>query len=95
MDNDSSTQSDPIFRNSYVGAWLLGLAILALSILGLVRFPHWIWSTSIVACLGALGVNYRRRIAPAGWTAVLLAALTLALLVGAGVLAGLASRVAH
>lgn len=95
MDNDHSGQSDPIFQNSYLGAWLLGLAILALSILGLVRLPHWIWLTPIGACLGALGVNFRRRTVPAGWPAVLLAALTLALLVGAGVLAGLASRVAH
>lgn len=90
-----SSQADPIFQNAYFGAWLLGLAILALSILGLARFPHWIWSTPIIVSLLALGVNFRRRTIQTGWTAVLLAMLTLALLVGAGALAGLASRIAN
>ena len=85
---------DSILRNAYVGAWLLGLAFLALPVMGLIRWPHVVWSAPIVCALLALGANYRIRSAGRGET-ILLGVLTLVLLVGAGALAKVALNVAR
>ncbi|KAA9163639.1 hypothetical protein FPZ12_009040 [Amycolatopsis acidicola] len=98
MDDEDMTrsqQADPIFQTGYSAAWILGLAVLVLSVFGLIRFPHWIWSTPIVAALLGLGVNFRRRTIPSGWASAGFALLTGVLVVGALALGGLAARVSH
>lgn len=91
---DDLTQ-DSILRNAYVGAWLLGLAFLALSVVGLIRWPHPVWAAPISCALLGLAANYGITRAGSRGRTILLGVLTLALLVGAGALAKVAVDVAR
>lgn len=91
---DDLTQ-DSILRNAYAGAWPLGLAFLALSVLGVIRWPHPMWAAPICCALLGLTANYQVTRAGSRRRAILLGVLTLALLVGAGALAKMALDIAR
>ena len=91
---DDLTQ-DSILRNAYVGAWLLGLAFLALSVMGVIRWPHLVWAAPISCAVLGLAANYRIRHAGSRGETILLGVLTLAFLVGAGALAKVALDIAR
>ncbi|MFC0108895.1 hypothetical protein [Kibdelosporangium aridum] len=86
---------DPILRNGYIGAWILGVVFGALSVLGLIRYPHWIWAAPLATAIVAITVNLRMRRIESRGPAILLGVATLVCVVGAGLLAGLAIRIAH
>jgi len=86
---------DSILRNAYVGGWILGLLFGGLSVVGVIRYPHWIWVAPIACAVLALVANQRIRGTTERVAIIVLGVLTLALLVGAGVLAGTAIRVAR
>ncbi|MET9231901.1 hypothetical protein [Lentzea sp. NPDC003310] len=79
-------------RHASFGAWLLGLLLLGLSVVGLIRWPHWVWTAPIACALLALGVTYRLR---HNGGPLVLGGIALALLVGAGALAQIATSVSH
>lgn len=86
---------DSILRNGYFSALLLGSVLGLLSVLGLVRYPHWIWAAPITTAIVAIAVNQRLKTTESRNAAVLLGVATLVCLIGAGLLAGLAIRVAR
>ncbi|MCP2248834.1 hypothetical protein [Lentzea aerocolonigenes] len=77
-----------------MGAWLLGLALVALSVAGVVRWPHPVWAAPIACAVLGFHANHRTRRTGRRGAAVLLGVLTLVLLVGAGALAEVAFGVA-
>lgn len=92
---DDDLTQDSILRNAYVGAWLLGLAFLALPVVGVIRWPHVVWAAPIACAVLALAANYRIGQAAGRGETILLGVLTLVLLVGAGALAKVALDVAR
>jgi uncharacterized membrane protein len=87
---DDDLTQDSILRSAYAAAWLLGLALLALSLVGVLRWPHPVWVAPISCALLALAATYRLRRGE-----VLLGVLTMALLVGAAALAKVALDIAR
>jgi hypothetical protein len=85
---------DPTLRSAYVGAWLLGLALVALSVVGVIRWPHPVWAAPIACAVLGLLANHRTQRTGRRGAGVLLGVLTLVLLVGAGALAEVAFGVA-
>ncbi|MDX8054824.1 hypothetical protein SK571_36105 [Lentzea sp. BCCO 10_0798] len=81
-----------IARSACFGAWLLGLLFLGLGVVGLIRWPHWVWAAPIACAVLALAATYRLR--HLGGT-ILLGVLTLVLLAGAGALTHVAVGVAR
>ncbi|MEU0882652.1 hypothetical protein ABZ345_28940 [Lentzea sp. NPDC005914] len=92
---DDDLTQDSILRNARVGAWLLGLALLALPLVGMIRWPHPVWAAPLCCALLGLAANYRIGRATGRGETILLAVLTLVLLVGAGALAEVALNVAR
>jgi hypothetical protein len=86
---------DSILRNAYISALMLGLVLGGLSVFGLIRYPHWIWVAPIASAVLALAANQRIRNTTGRRDVIVLGLLTLVLLVGAGLLAGLAIRIAR
>jgi integral membrane sensor domain MASE1 len=86
---------DSILRNAYVGAWILGVVLGGLSMFGVIRYPHWVWMAPIACAVLALVANQRIRSATGRAEVLVLGVLTLALLIGAGVLARTAIQVAR
>jgi hypothetical protein len=86
---------DAILRNAHVGALILGLVLGGLSVFGLIRWPHGVWAAPIACAALALGANQRLRHATGRVEVILLGVLTLALLIGAGLLAKVAVGVAR
>jgi hypothetical protein len=95
VQKDDDLTQDSILRNAYVGAWLLGLAFLALAVAGAIMWPHLVWAAPISCALLGLGANYRIGRASGRGETILLGVLTLVLLVGAGALAKVALDVAR
>lgn len=89
---DHDLWQDSIARNACFAAWLLGLLFLGLSVVGLGRWPHWVWAAPIACAVLALATTYRLRHRGGP---VLLGALTLVLLAGAGALTHVAVGVAR
>lgn len=85
---------DPTLRSAYMGAWPLGLALVALPVAGVVRWPHPVWAAPIACAVLGLLANHRTQRTGRRGAAVLLGVLTLVLLVGAGALAEVAFGVA-
>ncbi|MEV6712419.1 hypothetical protein AB0M48_10285 [Lentzea sp. NPDC051208] len=89
---DHDLWRDSIARNAWFGGWLLGLLFLGLAVVGLIRWPHWVWAPPIACALLALAAVYRLR--HLGGT-IRLGLLTLVLLAGAGALTHVAVDVAR
>ena len=92
---DDDLWQDSILRNAYVGAWLLGLAFLLFPVIGVIRWPHWIWAAPISCAVLGLVANQRIRHASGRGETVVLGLLTLVFLVGAGALAKVAIGIAR
>ncbi|KJK45553.1 hypothetical protein UK23_25735 [Lentzea aerocolonigenes] len=82
---DDDLAQDSILRGAHTGAWLLGLALLALALVGVIRWPHPVWLAPISCALLALSATHRFRRGR-----ILLGVLALALLIGTAALAELA-----
>ncbi|SMD24762.1 hypothetical protein SAMN05660733_07843 [Lentzea albidocapillata] len=83
---------DSLARSASFGAWLLGLLFLGLSVVGLMRWPHWVWMAPIICAVLALAATYRLRLLGGP---ILLGVLTLVLLAGAAALTHVAVGVAR
>jgi hypothetical protein len=92
---DDDLAQDAILRNAYVGAWLLGLVLLALPVVGVIRWPHLVWAAPICCALLGLAANHRIRHAGGRGETILLGVLTLAFLIGAAALTKVALDVAR
>ncbi|MGI5501591.1 hypothetical protein [Lentzea sp. CA-135723] len=84
-----------VLRTAGFAAWLLGLLFLGLSVVGAIRWPHWVWTAPIACALLSLATTYRMRHTTGLRRPITLAALTLVLLLAAGVLANLAAGITH
>ncbi|MET9630430.1 hypothetical protein ABZX92_23460 [Lentzea sp. NPDC006480] len=58
--DDQFTQ-DSILRGAHAGAWLLGLALPALPLVGVIRWPHPVRSAPISCVVLALAATHRLR----------------------------------
>ncbi|GLY54625.1 hypothetical protein [Lentzea sp. NBRC 102530] len=94
QDNRAQRQ-EQVLRTAGFAAWLLGLLFLGLSVVGAIRWPHWVWTAPIACALLSLATTYRMRHTTSLRRPLALATLTLALLVAAGALANLAAGMSH
>ena len=84
-----------VLRTAGFAAWLLGLLFLGLSVVGAIRWPHWVWTAPIACAVLSLATTYRMRHTAGLRRPIALATLTLVLLLAAGALANLAAGLTH